>query len=277
MAKPKKKNTTKTPKKIAKAAQKLIQPAGLAAERQAELLALPKSYERSIDIPVSQCLQESRELEEVLKLYGVDLSEKGDLTKEARDTLKLRRAVLEQAENLWFGFRLALTPEEKRQARQDAEDLKRDLVAALRFFLRNDQELQRKVSAIQEGSGLADLLDDLSKLADLTEQHQAALSKAEYPQKQSPATASSQARTLAETLGTTVAIEKASQTAAEAINLRNRAFWSLRELMDEARATGRYVFRKKPKLLVLFRSSKYAANANGKTEVTATPPASIEK
>jgi hypothetical protein len=266
---PQKKKTT-TKKAVAKvsAPQKS---ASLGQQEQSDLLALSSEYEQAIDASVSDVLQEAREIEAVVKTHGTALHKKSDLDPNLSASVAARRKVLDACEGVWFTQRIALTPEEKRTLRQEAETLKRDAVASLRFFLRKNNDVQRKVSAIQEGTGLADLLDDLSKLADLLEEHQVALAKADLPGGATPADAALRAREIEELLGETAATEKTSQESAEKHALRNRAFWFLREAMDEIRAAGRYVFRNQPKLLSLFRATRSKRPSNPKEEPPKTP------
>ncbi len=110
------------------------------------------------------------------------------------------------------------------------------------------------------GTGLADLIDDLKKLAALLDENQKALARADLPKH--PA---DRARGLAESLSRGSADRGVDPVGAAAMSLRNRAFWWLREAMDAVRSAGRYVYRKQPKLLVAFRASSTLARARAGT------------
>jgi hypothetical protein len=130
--------------------------------------------------------------------------------------------------------------------------LKKDMIAALRYFLHTDEAVQARVDDIIPGSGIADLLDDLQKLAVLLRENADALKRADLP-----ADAAAQAERFATLLGSDDLVRSVatSEQGRHLIGLRNLAFWRLREAMDEIRAAGRYVYRNDPKRLPLFRAS----------------------
>ncbi|HEY8076838.1 MAG TPA: hypothetical protein VIF62_22080, partial [Labilithrix sp.] len=127
--------------------------------------------------------------------------------------------------------------------------------------------VQKRVDAIQEGRGIADLVDDLLKLADLVEENASRLRKADLPKD-----ASNRARSLAESIGQSAAarpVERSGgQAGADLLALRNRAFWYLREAMDAVRDAGRYVFRNEPKKVALFRASTTRPTSSRKKPTT---------
>jgi hypothetical protein len=229
---------------------------GLTSAQRETLLALDASCEASIDHPVVDTLQEARELSAAERKLGKALYKKSKLTRAVGKSLPDRRALLEAAEAAWTDARTRGLTSDLREARKEAEGLKRDALAALRHFLEDDEAVQKRVDAIVPGTGVAGLVDDLQRLAGLMDEQGAALAKAELP-KDAP----TQARALAEQLGTGTAERAVDPERQEAQALRNRAFWWLREAMDEIRSAGRYVYRDDPKLLALFRASSTRARA----------------
>ncbi|WP_437909172.1 hypothetical protein WME95_15690 [Sorangium sp. So ce327] len=226
-----------------------------AAQRQ-ELLDLDPAYEAPIDHPVSTTLQEARELEVALSKLGKEIYKKSRLSKEVGTSISARRDLLAAAESAWTEVRTLPLSSELRAQRKDAEALKRDAIAALRYFLAADEEVERRVDGILLGTGVADLVSDLSQLAELLEQHRDALARADLPKR-----APERARELAAALGSGTAERAVDPGGDAAMALRNRAFWWLREAMDEIRAAGRYVYRDERKLLALFRTSSARARA----------------
>lgn len=226
---------------------------------QEQLLALPLSFENKIDRPVGDVLFEASNLRKTASKEWAALEKKSTLPSDALSQLKHLASHLENAEDLWSNLRKRRTPGTLAKAREKGRELRADTLAALRYFLRGDTEVQARVESIVEGDGDADLIDDLRKLAGLVDEHRGALAKADLPKASSDAY-----RKCAETL-TEETSERASDVdAAKALALRNRAYWSLRGWMSEVRAAGRYVFRKDPLTAARFvdgLSSKRAPKA----------------
>ncbi len=223
------------------------------------------------DFPLSDVLHEARELDATLRKLGPKLVKGARLDGKVREELSRRRALLDVAEAAWLAARERLTPRNVVKTRATAEALKRDAVAALRYFLAEDAEVQLALDEIAEGSGDADLIDDLRRLAGLVEAHAEALRRADLPKHPSD-----KLRALAQTLADATADRAFDPEAAHAGAQRNRAFWHLRDLMDRVRAGGRYVFRNDRKLLKLFRATSTRAKRPTKPAsaepAPATPP-----
>lgn len=239
----------------------------LSAKDKKVLLALGPDYAEKPDLAVANITHEARELEATLAKLGSRLLATTDLDKNTSADLAARRGRLEAAEARWLTTRAINTPRAVTELRQGGEALKRDAFEALRYFARSDGDVQTQLDRIAEGSGDADLIDDLGKLADLAAANAAPLKKADLPKK--PA---DKLRAAAKALGDAVADRAVDPEAVEAIELRNAAYWHLRELMDAARAAGRYAFRAEPKLLRLFRASVTRAISRRRGKKSATKP-----
>lgn len=272
--------TEKAPKATAKAARagKALDAASPAKSelRKAKgveaLAALDESFASPIDCPVADLCHESRELEAVVAQMGEKIVAGSRLDAALCEALKPRRKLLEGTEQDWLAHRLSQSSSDRKDAQKKAEQLKKDLIAALRYFLHHDPAVQARVDDIIPGTGLADLIDDLSKLATLARENAASLRRADLP-----ADAADQADLLAARLGDDEAARSvvASDEGRNLMDLRNRAFWHLREAMDEIRAAGRYVFRNDPARLPLFRATSTRAHRSqsGKKDAPATPVA----
>lgn len=225
--------------------------AGLSKTQAETLKALEAAYSAPLDRRVSDVVYEARVLEDVLEKLGAELCEKSMLTPGQCGELAERRRLLEAAEDVWSRARTTRMSDDQKALRKEAEQLKRDMMEALRYFLRKDkngESIERRLDAIAEGSGLIDLIGDLRQLSGMVDEFAAALVKADLPKK-----ASARALVLSDGLHSSSALSSADDEAAIAIDMRNRAFWWLRELLDEVRAAGRYVYRDHPKKLLLFR------------------------
>lgn len=226
-------------------------PAELGKAQIQKLSALAPSFAEPLDRRVADILFEAREMEAVLEKLGEELIEKSLLSPELVAALPERRKLVEIAEDAWSRARSSLMSDDQKALRKEAERLKRDMMAALRYFLRkaeNSEEIDKRLDAIAEGTGLADLVSDLRQLSGLLDEYAEALAKADLPKK-----ASTRALVLADALNGSASVFSASAEAQKAMDLRNRAFWWLREILDEVRAASRYVFRDHPKKLALFR------------------------
>jgi hypothetical protein len=191
--KPKPKKST-TPPKAASAGRKSAKQR-LSPAQRAQLLALDPSFDAPIDRNVAETQQEARELQAVLARLGKDIYAKSNLEKAVATSLEARRVLLETAESAWTAHRTAALSKSLREVRIEAEELKRDAIAALRHFQEADGAVQSRVDAIIPGTDLPDLIDDLKKLAALLDESGAKLARADLPKH-----ASDKARGFAESL-----------------------------------------------------------------------------
>jgi hypothetical protein len=242
--------------------------ARLTAAERAHLESIDPAFDAPIDRNIAETQQEARELEAALAKLNKELYGKSKLDKAVGSSLEKRRKLLEATEGAWTEHRNTPLSKKLREVRAEAEDLKRDSIAALRHFCEHDGEVQERLDAIVLGTGLPDLVDDLKKLADLLEENGGALGKADLPRRPSE-----RARMLAESLSRGSADRSVDPVGTAAMSLRNRAFWWLREAMDAIRSAGRYVFRKQPKLLAIFRASSTRARARAGTVRSVEKPA----
>lgn len=243
---------------------------GITAAQRAQLLALDPSLDAPIDRNVAETQQEARQLESVLAKLGKDIYARSNLQKAVGSSLEARRSLLEIAESSWTDHRNAALSKSLREVRAQAEELKRDIIAALRHFQAGDGDVQSRVDAILPGTDLPDLIDDLKKLAKLVDESGTKLSRADLPKH-----ANDKARGYAESLSRGSADRAVDPRGAELMSLRNRTYWFLREAMDAVRSAGRYVYRKQPKLLVAFRASSSRARTRAMAGRAPEAPAPV--
>ncbi len=263
------KKTAKQPAKPKPAKASKAKPSkhAISAAQRTALLALDPSFDSPLDRNVAETQQEARELQAVLGKLGKDIYAKSNLEKATGSSLEARRSVLETTEAAWTEHRNATLSKSLREVRAEAEELKRDTIAALRHFCEADSAVQSRVDAIIPGTDLPDLIDDLKKLATLLDESGARLARADLPKHPSD-----EARGYAESLSRGSADRAVDPLGSAVMSLRNRAFWFLREAMDAVRSAGRYVYRKQPKILVAFRSSATRARARAGTARTVDKP-----
>lgn len=227
-------------------------PVGLSTADKRFLAATPANFADAPDIAVKNLVQEARELGAKFVKLEETIVARSELSRGTGAELTKRLGRLETAESAWLTLRERATPGELTKLRVVAEGYKRAAFASLRYFCREDNDVQVRLDAIAEGSGDADLIDDLRRLAELLLANAKKVAKADLP-KGAPSLLGSAADALAHA----IAERAATADAAAAMELRNRALWSLRSLMDDIRAAGRYVFRDQPPMLALFRASMH--------------------
>ena len=229
-----------------------------AAQRRA-LFALPDRYQRAPDRPIAHVVDEARELVPVTRRVAAKLRARTTIDGAVVSSLARRVDALVAAEGAWRALAFGALPPKLAKKVPLAEKLRRDVVAALRFFLADDERAQRQVDGIEEASNLAGLVTDLAKAADLLDEHALGLHAADLP-----ADAADVCRALAQELQPAALADAEDFPALEAMDLRNRAFWHLKEAIDAVRAAGRYAFRDDKKLRAFFRPAAPGPNADAK-------------
>ena len=151
------------------------------------------------------------------------------------------------------------------------------IVAASRYHLADDAQVQDKLDEIQEGEGIADLIADLEALTVLVRAHAPVY---EGDTTFNPHAEAELAANLAVTIAAGQALYAANPPARELLDLRDRASTFLERLLARLRLAGRWAYREHPEILKHF-ASKYArerrlrakarAAAEPTAEATGTP------
>ncbi|WP_108869383.1 hypothetical protein [Aquimarina aquimarini] len=124
----------------------------------------------------------------------------------------------------------------------DAYTFRNDLLADLRFAFRKRSDLIARVRAIADGSGDADMIQDLVDISVLAKANTAELTTINYDMTRFDQ-AEQQADELAELLGKA---NGAILDNSKAKDIRDKAYTHLKEAIDEIRDTGKHLFRKHP-------------------------------
>lgn len=230
-----------------------------------ELTALDAEYDELPNVPVGTILLEAKELEARFRKYAKDLTSGTRLSTGDGAELGRRRSLLSKAEEAWITAREIAVPSAVHKLRAKAEKRKRELLQGLRYWLEEDLNVASKLDAIREGSGDADLLQDLRSLAALVEEFAEALTRAKLGK--DPV---AEARALADELEAVVTGRNIG-TPLEALALRNRAYWLLRDQMNAIRAAGRYRFVDDPRIANLFLSTQTNQRRRGGGQRKAPP------
>ena len=216
-----------------------------------EIEAIEDADVKTPNMPVDVYLQEASDLEVWSKEDQSKLTAVG-VAQAVFDGLLTRVGALRHAQSLWMKERYSKeeATQEWDQKSPDAIALKDELEHAFRFAFRKRPDLLTKVQAIEEGSGNADLVQDLSDLS--------VLGKANLPLLEAINLDTAKldtAETMSNEMSTLLATmngERTSNNAAKVI--RDKAYTYLKASVDEIREAGKYVFWKDKTRLKGYRS-----------------------
>ncbi len=208
--------------------------------------SIPDEEAKTPSIPVDVFLQEAE------NLYKWSLDEAEALaavgiTQEMLDDLPVRAGACREAQSLWFKDRYSQQEAQKEWLVRSPEayDLRDQLLHTFRFAYRKDPVLLSRVSAIADGTGHADMIQDLNDLAVLGKANTEPLSVIGFDLTQLD-TAATAADEMADLLATANG-DKAEQNASKTI--RDKAYTHLKELVDDVREAGKYLFWRNPNRL----------------------------
>jgi len=232
------------------AAPELSPGAGVLARVSVMLSRVPAEHVVPPQQPVPQLISEALALFGVARRYADKLAKIG-FSDAMLDGLHLYAQALHEAQAKLDSHRGKHSTQAEQKLFGQAFDLRNQLLLAARLVLRKDRKVLESLDAIAEGEGLADLARDLLDLALVAESYPAQLSRLGIG-----VDTAYKARDVARKL-TAKTESTATKTEAdrEAEELRNRAATVLQELMAEARLGGAYLFRKEPRLSLLFTAT----------------------
>ena len=216
-------------------------------------------------IPVDVFLQEAENLYHwslddfnALKVVGISMVKINDLP--------VRAGACREAQSIWNKDYRSQQEAQKEWAKQapEAYAFRNDLLASFRFAFRKNDSLLSRVSAITEGSGHADLIQDLNDIAVLGRENPDLLTAIGFDLTQldlAATHADELANLLAEANG-----DKADPNYSKTI--RDKAYTHLKVLVDEIREAGKYVFRNDKNRLNGYSSDYWKKQNRSKKEET---------
>jgi hypothetical protein len=199
---------------------------------------------RGPNLPIEVAFQEAETLANLVErpeareeLLAVGLDEA---------TLAGLRPALEaarQAQSEWTAIYSPRKPQAQRDVEEQGRALRAQAMSACRFTLRKSRVAQGALDAIDEGEGLADLVQDLFDLALVIEQNAAAFAaNRRFP----PAEKVAALREQATAISGGQADFRNDKTQRDAADLRNRAWTWLDEVVGEIRQAGQHAFEGTP-------------------------------
>lgn len=205
--------------------------------------AIPDDKVLEPGIPVSVYLQEA---EDTYEWVQTDLEKltKADLNPAIVTDLPIRTGALRHAQSLWNKEYKSQEAAQKAwaEASPGAYDLRDSLVHDFLYAYRKIPDLLAKTQKIAEGSGHADMLQDLSDLSVLGKANPEPLARINFNMESLDL-----AETMSEELSTVLAQANGAKKSNNSTKiLRDKAYTHLKEAMDEIREAGTYVFYRTP-------------------------------
>ena len=230
------------------------------------LKAIPTEEILTPTLPIDVFLQEAENLFHWCNADSEAFAKVG-LSQNDLNDLPVRAGALREAQSLWFKDRYSQQEAQREWMELSplAYDLRDDLLHAFRFAYRNDAVILSRVSGITDGTGHADMIQDLNDLAVLGRENPDALTAIGFDGAKLDE-AATQADEMADLLATANG-DKAEQNASKVT--RDRAYTHLKELVDEVRGAGKYLFWKDPQRLKGYRS-QYWKKQSRKNDTPAT-------
>lgn len=214
------------------------------------LLRVPSEHVQPPLQPVPHMLSEAHALFAVAKRYADKLSKIG-FSEPMLDGLSLYAQALEEAQDDLDAHRGKQYAAAELKLVNQASELRNQILLGARLALRKDRKVLESLDAIVESEGAGDLARDLLDLALIAESYPAQLSRLGLGME-----TAYKARELSRKLSTRPSPAKVPTADERTMeDLRDRAATVLHELMTEARLGGAYVFRKEPKLALLFTAT----------------------
>ncbi|MFA8435621.1 MAG: hypothetical protein ACEPOZ_13965 [Marinifilaceae bacterium] len=204
-----------------------------------ELMAIPKERIKELNMPATTAAQEGEDLyhwarqdQEELQTAGLDIAK--------IEELPIRVGALREAQSDWRDEKHEKENVEKQWKEEipQAFEMQAELEHYFRFAYRNDEVRLKSIMEIAQGSGHHDLIQDLNDYAKIGRKHPEPLQAINFD-----LTKLDVAATTSDRLGSLLSqVNGARDTNCEAKILRDRAYTYLKELVDEIREYGKFLF-----------------------------------
>jgi hypothetical protein len=229
--------------------------------------AIPESEAKEPNMPVETAAQEAE------NTYDWSILDKAALVAGGLDwtiveSLPDRAAAVRKAESNWFSERFAKGEAALKWEKESpaAYKLRDKLVHDTLFAYRKNDEILARIQAIEEGSGHADMIQDLSDLAAIARKSPDPLKAI----KNFDFNDIDKAEQFSAEMARLLAGAKATTGTTAAKIIRDQAFTYLKQAVDEVRSVGQYVFWQKKDRLPGY-SSQYFRRQNNKKGLTKPP------
>ncbi len=221
--------------------------------------AIPVDQVVEPTIPIYVYLQEAEDLAHWATEDLVSLATAG-IDEEKIQNLFLRTGAAREAQSLWNKEGRSLDDWNTQSVA--AYELRDELVHVCRYAFRNHPSLLARVAAITEGTGHDDMVQDLNDLAVLGRENPLLLTEIGFDLVKLDTAA-----TLSDEMASLLAVINGSKKEGRSSKfLRDQAYTYLKELVDEVRACGKYVFWKDKERLKGYSSNFWRKRNRRKTK-----------
>lgn len=228
--------------------------------------AIPDEKTSEPSMPVDTYLQESENLAkwsimdaEALATIGITLAMLNDLP--------VRAGALREAQSIWFKDRNSQLEAQREwaEAAPEAFAMRDELLHTFRYAYRNDAVILARVAEIAEGNTNADMIQDLNDLSLLGKSNTGPLEAINFSLEKLEVAANA-----SDELANLLALANGDKSLqSESKVIRDKAYTHLKELVDEIRNAGKYLFWKNEKRYKGYVSQYWAAQSpEKKTEET---------
>ncbi|MCP4137515.1 MAG: hypothetical protein GY754_41495 [bacterium] len=216
--------------------------------------AIPEDVLQSANMPFDVYIQEAENLFKWVQADKDALTGRG-MDWGLVDDLLERAAALREAESIWSAQRFTRQEAGRLWAEKspDAYALRDQLLKDLRFAYRKDSKLTGRVNYISDGTGHADMIQDLNDLSVLGKENLDPLKQIKFdmPLLDDAAMLSKEMAALFADATTDKAEDKGAK------KIRDQALTHLKEAVEEIRDYGQYVFSASRERLQGYRSDYY--------------------
>lgn len=230
-------------------------------------MAIPDEEVKAPEMPVDVAVQENE------NLYYWCLDDKTELLaaglpETTIDELPVRDGACRVAESLWKRERFTPQDAQKEWAERSpaAYELRDQLLHTFRYAFRNNEQLLGRVSAITDGTGDSDMIQDLSDLAALGEKNPEPLQLINFD-----LTLLETASATADELAVVLARANGEKEIDNEVKItRDRAYTYMKQAADEIKNCGRYVFWKNEARLKGYRNiykNKHRSSGSSNSEI----------
>ncbi len=218
-------------------------------------------------IPIDVYIQEAENQHHWCQDDKAALEEAG-LNWEVVDAISVRAGATREAQSIWNKERYTrqLAQQEWMEKSPEAYDLRDQLLHDFRFAFRKQSDLLGRVSEINDGTGDADMIQDLNDLSVLGKTNPEPLTLINFD-----VTKLDSAATMADEMAVILAAANGDkQKDSESKTIRDKAYTYLKVVMDEVRETGKYVFWQNQDRYIGY-TSQYWRKKNRKTPIVPEP------
>ena len=213
--------------------------------------AIPDDKTLEPAMPVDTYLQESENLAK-WSLMDAEALATISITLAMLNKLPVRAGALREAQSIWVKDHNSQQDAQREwaEAAPEAFAMRDQLLHDFRYAYRNDAAILARVAEIAEGDSNADMIQDLNDLSLLGKSNTAPLEAINFNLEKLEAAANA-----SDELANILALangDKSLQNDSKVI--RDKAYTHLKELVDEIRAAGKYLFWKNEKRLKGYRS-----------------------